>query len=100
MPEGRIAITGNIEQSDGTVKFSFLWKENGGPPVSKPTRKGFGSVILIDAAAQFGQTATANYGPEGFSYELQVLTHDIEISKTSAMSQPALRIEKLLPNST
>jgi PAS domain S-box-containing protein len=79
---GRIAITGNVEQINGASTFSFLWKESGGPLVSQPTRKGFGSVILVDAAKQFGQRIAVNYDPQGLSYEIVVLLSQIEGLKT------------------
>ncbi len=66
--------------------FSFLWKERGGPRVSPPTRKGFGSVILLDSAMQFGRI-TMNYASEGVSYELQVSLAVIEASKGSLARQ-------------
>jgi PAS domain S-box-containing protein len=81
---GRIAITGNVEQLNGASLFSFLWKESGGPLVLQPTRKGFGSVILVDAAKQFGQRIALNYEPDGLSYELIVPLSQIEAS-TSAI---------------
>ena len=50
VPRGRISILGKVKQASGVSQFSLTWSEKGGPPVAKPTRKGFGSVILFDAA--------------------------------------------------
>jgi PAS domain S-box-containing protein len=69
VPDGRISIECNIERANGDGTFSFLWKETGGPIVSVPKRKGFGSVILLDEAKQFGQHVALNYDPQGLSYE-------------------------------
>lgn len=88
VPEGRVSITGNIEQTNGAAVFSLLWTESGGPPVTKPTRKGFGSVILLDAAKQFGQHVIANYEPHGFVYELHVSVQEIEASKLIESNMP------------
>ena len=82
-PGGRISITGSVEQLNGASLFSFLWKESDGPLVSQPTRKGFGSIILLDAAKQFGQRVAVNYDPQGLSYELVVPLSQIEASRTS-----------------
>jgi len=49
-----------------------LRQEAGGPAVSVPTRKGFGSVILLDSAKQFGQIVSLQYRPAGLSYQLQI----------------------------
>lgn len=40
---GRIEVTTELIEGEG---LSLLWKEIGGPVVSAPTRRGFGSVIL------------------------------------------------------
>jgi two-component sensor histidine kinase len=76
-PDGRIAISGKVDRYDGGGSFVFSWQESGGPRVSPPTRKGFGSAILLEAAEQFGQV-TVNYPPEGLVYRLQVDLKDVE----------------------
>ena len=58
----------------------FSWKESGGPRVSPPERRGFGSVILLEAAQQFG-SVTMNFPPEGLTYELQLELREIEVTK-------------------
>ena len=60
----------------------FSWRETGGPKVSQPTRKGFGSAILVESAEEFGH-ATVKYEPEGLIYEIKLDLTTIEISKTS-----------------
>jgi len=80
-PDGRVSIEGRIERLDGDGRFSFLWTESGGPHVSAPTRKGFGSVILLDAAKQFGEHVALDYAPLGLNYELQLRLSAIEALK-------------------
>jgi hypothetical protein len=41
--------------------------------VTKPARRGFGSVILLDSAKHFGQSVELDYTPRGLCYELQEL---------------------------
>ena len=76
-PDGRISISGELARSDGSGSFLFSWKESGGPRVSPPTKKGFGSVILIDAAQQFG-TVAVDYRPDGLLYQLKLDLKEIE----------------------
>ena len=76
--DGRISISGKIVKADGSGSFIFSWKESGGPRVSPPTRKGFGSVILLDAAHQFG-TPTMDYLPDGLLYQLELDLKEIEV---------------------
>lgn len=72
LPGGRVTITGKVKPLNGASEFSLLWCESGGPLVTKPTRKGFGSVILSDAARQFGMEVTLDYDPQGLRYKLCV----------------------------
>lgn len=82
--DGRISIEGKIGRLNGQALFSFLWKESGGPLVSEPTRKGFGSLVLLDAAKQFGQRVAVDYAPQGLSYELELPLSTIIASKSLA----------------
>jgi two-component sensor histidine kinase len=43
---GRVSITWNTEDREGTPNFVFTWQELGGPPVSEPARVGFGSRLI------------------------------------------------------
>ena len=76
-PDGRVSISGKVNRSNGSGSFVFSWKETGGPRVSPPTRRGFGSVILLEAAEQFG-SVTMDYLPEGLTYQLQLDLNAIE----------------------
>ncbi len=84
---GHVLIEGKIERLNGAGIFSFSWKERGGPPVSPPLRKGFGSVILLDSAQQFGRNVTMNYAPEGLTYDLVVELSALEASKNLARQE-------------
>jgi two-component sensor histidine kinase len=41
---GRILVTWGLPDKDGLVQMT--WLERGGPPVSEPTRTGFGTTLL------------------------------------------------------
>ena len=62
-PTGHLAVRWQRGE-EGTARID--WTEQGGPPVSPPTRRGFGSV-LIDRSIPFdlGGTATVDYAREG-----------------------------------
>jgi two-component sensor histidine kinase len=72
VPGGRISVAGSVEQANGVPQFCLRWSESGGPPVAKPTRKGFGSVILFEVAKQFGMDVSVDFDPKGLRYELRV----------------------------
>jgi PAS domain S-box-containing protein len=78
VPNGRVSIECDVKRANGDESFAFLWKETGGPTVSTPKRKGFGSAILLDGAQQFGAHVALNYQPEGLRYELRFPLRVIE----------------------
>ena len=52
-------------------EFRLDWSESGGPPVSRPTRRGFGSRIIDTALPQdFMGEARLSYDPAGLRYAL------------------------------
>jgi two-component sensor histidine kinase len=79
-PSGHVTIEGLVEGANKTGQFRFTWNESGGPPVIEPTRSGFGSAVLLETAKRFGQAATADYRPDGLSYEFRVLLSVIQPS--------------------
>jgi PAS domain S-box-containing protein len=88
VPNGRVAIACMIERTNENGNLSFLWKETDGPPiVFPPTRKGFGSVILLDRAKQFGQHVKLDYDPEGVRYELRCRLSTIETGRKGSPLQ-------------
>jgi PAS domain S-box-containing protein len=66
-PTGRVAIAFDVERAKGAT-LSFLWKETGGPKVSPPKRKGFGSVILLEGARQFAEHIALEFESDGLRY--------------------------------
>lgn len=54
------------------LDFAFRWKESGGPAVTPPTRRGFGS-RLVDkiVAGYFAGSAKLAYEPDGVLFELR-----------------------------
>jgi PAS domain S-box-containing protein len=64
---GTIAVTWDCRTSDdGGRTLRFEWREAGGPPVSPPTRRGFGSrLIEATLSADFGGDAKIDYKPDG-----------------------------------
>jgi PAS domain S-box-containing protein len=62
---GRIAINWTLEPGEPPM-LSVLWRESGGPPVDKPTRRGFGSMMIERALAEELQGKVAlDFRPEG-----------------------------------
>ena len=62
--QGRIDIAWTLDRLNDTLELS--WTEAGGPPVTKPTRKGFGSrLIERGLRGELHGTASMDYAPGG-----------------------------------
>jgi two-component sensor histidine kinase len=65
---GRVTIAWSVDGPDG---FRFEWREQGGPPVTPPSRQGFGSKLIGTAVARrVGGHAELAYPPEGLVWIL------------------------------
>jgi PAS domain S-box-containing protein len=64
---GRVAVNWRM---DGE-RFSMEWSEQGGPPVSLPERRGYGSIVLTKLiAGSTGGDATMDYAVSGVTWRL------------------------------
>lgn len=68
--EGRVELAWVVR--DG--RLDLVWKESGGPPVSEPARKGFGSRLLGGALLQgYGGEANLRFDPGGVEFKLSCI---------------------------
>ena len=59
---GRVSIRWTVKSD----VLTFVWREEDGPPVAAPGRKGFGSkLIKRSLAAELGGTAELDFEPSG-----------------------------------
>jgi two-component sensor histidine kinase len=71
IPEGRVDIAWSVAKANGSGQFTFRWQERGGPSVSPPTRKGFGSTVLEHVMAEyFDSPPRIEFASDGVSYEI------------------------------
>jgi two-component sensor histidine kinase len=64
---GRVEIRWGIGGGD----FTLAWSESGGPPVTPPERRGFGSVVMgVMAERSVGGTVALDYAPAGVTWRL------------------------------
>ena len=66
-PQGRVTVTWTVVPAKDKRVLTCRWIESGGPPVSPPERKGFGSMILTRVLSQqIGARVEATYSTGGF----------------------------------
>ena len=72
---GIVELNWTIRNADGEGgrELVWTWRESGGPPVSPPTRRGFGSVLIERVlGADFGGEVSIDYAPTGVVTVLRV----------------------------
>ncbi|HEX3755149.1 MAG TPA: sensor histidine kinase [Rhizomicrobium sp.] len=69
---GHIAVTWDFADSEQRA-LRLTWRESDGPPVTPPTRKGFGSTLIGRALAHQSSTAQIDYDPQGVVCTLDIV---------------------------
>ncbi|MDP2298069.1 MAG: PAS domain S-box protein [Pseudolabrys sp.] len=67
---GRIDITSRIDET--AQLLNLTWTESGGPAVQEPTRRSFGTRLLVGLAEQLQGDARLKYEPAGLVYEIEI----------------------------
>ena len=68
LPGGQVRISWSVEGE----RLQFKWAESGGPPVTEPTRKSFGTRMMTSLGQQLKGKVERDYKPSGFVYTLDV----------------------------
>lgn len=64
--QGRVDIGWTVTRLQGARLLTLQWAESGGPPVTEPTRRGFGARLIERAlGADLGGAASLTFRPEG-----------------------------------
>lgn len=65
-PAGRVTLQWNLTPGPGAERLDLTWTESGGPPVTPPTQRGFGSrLIERGLAAELSGEAAIRFEPDG-----------------------------------
>lgn len=70
-PSGHIDVNWKLAAgTDSSLGLHMQWNERGGPPVTPPTRKGFGSQLIERSLADFSADVRLAYPPTGVTFTL------------------------------
>ena len=87
-PEGYVAVSWTVES--GLLRLH--WFERGGPPVSVPMRRGFGTILIEESARGGGGDARVLVEAQGLSWEITLLLATIESAPNTAAAEiPTVR---------
>lgn len=67
---GRVLLTWRLDDIDGETQFRLRWQEEGGPPVTPPTRRGFGTRLIERTFPTMKGSAELTYPPTGVVFTL------------------------------
>jgi PAS domain S-box-containing protein len=71
-PSGVIHLGWSISDSNGQPKFEMCWREQNGPAVTPPTRRGFGQVVMVDMLEySLDAQVSMTYDPTGLVWHLK-----------------------------
>lgn len=72
-PDGVVTVAWTIRPAKDKRVLICRWTESGGPVVTPPSRKGFGSMILTRVLSQqIGATVDARFEPQGFELRADI----------------------------
>lgn len=74
---GRVSISWNTSDHNGTATLFFSWCEAGGPEISKPDRLGFGSRLIRMGLMGTGNVET-DYAPSGLRAKMSAPIHQMQ----------------------
>lgn len=69
---GRVTLSWDVTDTyEGRPRFTISWVEDGGPPVSPPARRGFGSTVIGEMCRMgLDASVVVDYAPTGLSWRL------------------------------
>jgi len=85
-PSGSVTVGWTRDSEDRGVEL--VWQERGGPPVTKPTRKGFGQVVFERIGASLDGDISTDFRPEGFVCTVTIAANNL-MSKSRHTHFPA-----------
>jgi len=66
VPQGKVTVHWELHRRDARPWLHLQWRESGGPSVTPPSRKGFGSRLIAEGLAhELDGTVSLEFPPEG-----------------------------------
>jgi two-component sensor histidine kinase/CheY-like chemotaxis protein len=97
VPNGRIAVSWDVQRLGDEARLRIVWQETGGPRVNPPRRRGFGSTMIENALrADPGSEARLEFAPAGVRCVITLRMDDVLPGRRIAPAAAAL-LERALP---
>lgn len=85
---GRVMLSWDIERLPSTDRFKISWVETDGPPVVRPTQRGYGSTVIKNMAElSLEGRVTLDFPPSGLLWHLECPAMKILATDSTATMQ-------------
>jgi PAS domain S-box-containing protein len=91
-PAGRVSIDWTVRAGEER-RLSLRWQERGGPPVSVPESRGFGTNLIEESLKAHAGAASIHYEREGLTCNIMLTIPSTEESRTGAYGRLLAGIE-------
>jgi len=71
-PRGRLSLKWSVRRNGAGPKLALEWKESGGPRVTAPKERGFGSTLIEKTLCAHGGEVTVRFEPAGVSSHIMM----------------------------
>lgn len=89
-PDGRVRVDWESILGGGGAQLILEWVERGGPPVTPPARRGFGTRMVKGAVTgELGGSAELTFAPEGFRARLSM---PLDLTQDGVPDEPKLKL--------
>ena len=84
--DGRLRVEWNLGGSGSKENFAMSWREEGGPPVTAPVRRGFGSTLISRMVAEsLDGEVELDYAPAGLTWHMECAAKEVVDSIHAAL---------------
>ena len=80
---GRVSVRWTIRCNGAGPKLHFIWQERGGPRVTAPSHRGFGTVLLEHAIAGIDSSPVVDFAPSGLTYQTETALNMLTAAEPS-----------------
>ncbi len=95
-PQGRVAVDWSVEKRDSYI-LMLRWREQHGPAVKAPTRRGFGTTLIEQTLRGHGGEAKLEYKQNGVLCEISLPLSDGEKPRIGAYVAPSMATSRSTP---
>jgi PAS domain S-box-containing protein len=92
-PRGNLSLRWMV-RTEGQRKLYLQWQERGGPAVTVPETRGFGSTLIEKSLDAHGGTASIHYEAEGLTCEIVLPLKENELLPFDALNKAAAAVAK------